>query len=296
MSSARSNASARQRRAQVDKSTYNNHQPQQQQLQQQGNQPQVNPKLSVSDAIGLITLRLGRLENMVQNNNTITNDGSSTDLDTMKHVLGRITKLEQDFKVSDNQSNTNILNNMESINLKINEFSGKQQDFANDILAIKQKMDSNKNNVNYNDSSTLEKVNHLIETQEQFNKDIICLKDECSNINKLMITLQSFTMETNQKLTNMIFHPDNETIIKESSENINDSNNTDLDNNSISNTDFTRLIINVEEEETDTNIVFSDKETTETTEINDTSKNDSDTELSVNMFSGAKKKRNKKEK
>ena len=38
--------------------------PQQQQMQQQ--QPMQNPKLSVSDAIGLITLRLGRVETFIQ--------------------------------------------------------------------------------------------------------------------------------------------------------------------------------------------------------------------------------------
>ena len=87
MSSARSNASARQRRSGGDTSRQQ-YPPQNthiQQSQQGTPQPQQNPKLSISDAIALITLRLGRVENIVQNLptdltiNTEQNNGSCFD-------------------------------------------------------------------------------------------------------------------------------------------------------------------------------------------------------------------------
>ena len=61
MSASRANAAAKNRRAGgADIS------PQQQSRPGQPQQQQAQPKLSVSDAIGLITLRLGRVENIVQ--------------------------------------------------------------------------------------------------------------------------------------------------------------------------------------------------------------------------------------
>ena len=77
MSSNRANASARQRRA---GEPVGQQQQQNQRMQQQPGrgfggrsgmpdpqQPPMNPKLSVSDAIALITLRLGRVETIVSN-------------------------------------------------------------------------------------------------------------------------------------------------------------------------------------------------------------------------------------
>ena len=62
MSASRANAAAKNRRAGgADISSQQQSRPGQQQQQ-----PQQQPKLSVSDAIGLITLRLGRVENIVQ--------------------------------------------------------------------------------------------------------------------------------------------------------------------------------------------------------------------------------------
>ena len=64
MSSSRANAAARQRRA--GGAELNSTQPQPQQKMQPGKQPQTT-KLSISDAIALITLRLGKVEGIVSN-------------------------------------------------------------------------------------------------------------------------------------------------------------------------------------------------------------------------------------
>ena len=74
--------------------------PQQQQMQQQ--QPMQNPKLSVSDAIGLITLRLGRVEQWVietEHENEDKNDsspsGNAVDNSVLVSLLNRLETVEK---------------------------------------------------------------------------------------------------------------------------------------------------------------------------------------------------------
>ena len=98
MSSARANASARNRRAGGDMPP-----PPQMQGQQMPQQMQIPPKLSVSDAIALISLRLGRVEQIVQNmpvdgQSNIGADGENiriVDNEVFENMVHRLDALEK---------------------------------------------------------------------------------------------------------------------------------------------------------------------------------------------------------
>ena len=158
MSSSRANASARQRRAGGDI-------PSQQQQQQQPQQtaPQTNNKLSISDAIALITLRLGRVENIIQT-------------------------LPADLKVNTMEDNIIIRNIMERISLLENNRS--EQPVASTAS---------------NDLSTQKDLGIFKVENARLKQDIGELSGQVSDIKELMLTLQSFTMETNKKLTDIVF-------------------------------------------------------------------------------------------
>jgi hypothetical protein len=104
---SRSNASARQRRAGGEQQQY-----QQQQYSQKmtPQQQQVMPKLSISDAIALITLRLGRIENIIQNMPMNGEGDFSIDGDNgaiFMNMMERIDTIEkqQQFQLQQQQEN-----------------------------------------------------------------------------------------------------------------------------------------------------------------------------------------------
>ena len=84
--------------------------------------PQVTPKLSISDAIALISLRLGRAENIIQNmeaNNGII----ASNNEVIDSLIERITILEKRLEEpSDNEQITNAIDylNEELANIKEN--------------------------------------------------------------------------------------------------------------------------------------------------------------------------------
>ena len=157
MSSSRANSSAKQRRAGGNTDF---------QQQQQGNNNQnqnqtqnQNPKLSISDAIALITLRLGRVEHIVQQlPKDLSLSNASSDTDLMKSILERISNLES--------------NNIESPN-----------------------QTTQPQNISIQDSESVTTIK----------EDVISLNEQISGIKDMMMMLQSYTMETNQKLTDIVF-------------------------------------------------------------------------------------------
>ena len=119
MSSSRANAAARQRRAgdtqqTQQQSSYNSSGSKTRfvQQQQEAPQPPMNPKLSISDAIALITLRLGRVENIVSNYdpNAGSNSGNHqmnydenmrmVDEQVFNSIVSRVEALEKGRNVS----------------------------------------------------------------------------------------------------------------------------------------------------------------------------------------------------
>lgn len=209
MSSGRSNASARSRRAGGAELN-----PQQQQQQQRG-PPQVPPKLSVSDAIGLLSLRLGKVEGMVQNIQVdqLRNGDSGMELNensriiddnVFKSIVARLDVLEKNQKaLMDNQ--TTLSNSMKSLASKTPSVGGQvSQTIVKDVSD--------------------EKLASVNENIEVIHGEITLVKD-------LLMKLQNFTMETNQKLLDIVldqvredYTEDNNAMIFEE-----DSNGTNLD-------------------------------------------------------------------
>jgi hypothetical protein len=157
MSSARSNAAARSRRAGgVDL-------PQQQNGAGAGvGKQQAGPvKLSVSDAIGLITLRLGRVEQIMQ---TMPVDG----------VSSAISGLDGNARIVDDTVFLNIVQRIEAIEKN-------QQQVRQELQTITKKIETAPKN------SNVEK-----------------LSKEISEIKNSLLQLQTFTMQTNQRLSEMV--------------------------------------------------------------------------------------------
>ena len=210
MSSGRANASARNRRAGGAELN-----PQQ---QQRGppQQPQAPPKLSVSDAIGLISLRLGKVEGMVQNIQVdqLRNGDSGMELNensriiddnVFRSIVARLDVLEKNQKaLMDNQ--TTLSNSMKSLASKTPSLGGGQvsQTIVKDVSD--------------------EKLASVNENIEVIHGEITLVKD-------LLMKLQNFTMETNQKLLDIVLDQGREDYTEHNNAMIfeEDSNGTNLD-------------------------------------------------------------------
>jgi len=205
MSTGRSNASARSRRAggaelnpQQQQQQQQRGQPQQQrgqpQQQQRGQPQQQVPKLSVSDAIGLLSLRLGKVEGLVQNIQVeqvsqgdsgmgFNENSRIIDDNVFKSIVSRLDVLEKNQKaLMDNQ--TTLSNSMKTIASKTSQpgVSGGTQTIVKDVSG--------------------EKLASVNENMEILRGEITLVKD-------LLMKLQNFTMETNQKLVDLIIEQDN---------------------------------------------------------------------------------------
>jgi hypothetical protein len=191
MSSSRANAAARQRRA--GGAELNSSQPQQKKMGQPQPQPGKQPnttKLSISDAIALITLRLGAVENIVSNYQyeqlqvQVDKDGQPIqnakmiDESVFKSIVSRLDVLEKNQKVlMENQ--TNIANTVKSL------ASSKQQTIVKDVSDEK-----------------LSQVNESVES----------LKEEIRESNNTIFNLQSVVQELSQKMVELIITSDSTMI------------------------------------------------------------------------------------
>jgi len=160
--------------------------------QQQQQQPQVQPKLSISDAIGLITLRLGRVENIVHTIQTSPNDPTSihegenatlVDGQVFDNIVKRLEAIEQKQK-SQAQGPTqsipaNILQNL----VTVDRFTKEVKELRDMISASTSSSSAS--------ASTL---------------DISSIKTEIADLKGMLIKLQMFAMETNNKLVGVIFN------------------------------------------------------------------------------------------
>jgi hypothetical protein len=191
MSSSRANAAARQRRA--GGAELNSNQPQPQQKMQPGKQPHTT-KLSISDAIALITLRLGKVEGIVSNyqsdqlqvqvdqNGQPIQNAKMIDDSVFKSIVSRLDVLEKNQKVlMENQ--TSIANTVKS--LATSKQSGGQ-------TIIKDVSD---------------------EKLVQVNESVEFLKEEIRQSNNTVFNLQSFVQELSQKMVELIMTSDGSTMI-----------------------------------------------------------------------------------
>lgn len=196
--SSRANASARNRRA--GGAELNPPQPQQrgQQPQQRGQQPQRGeqqgqtqlPKLSISDAIGLITLRLGKVEGMVQNIQVdhlrqgdsgmeLNENSRIIDDNVFKSIVSRLDVLEKNQKaLMDNQ--TTLSNSMKTIASRAIGSGG--------------------------ESSTQTIINDVSDEKlVVVNESIDVVRREITSVKEMLMKLQNFSMETNQRLMDFVF-------------------------------------------------------------------------------------------
>jgi len=166
MSSARSNAAARSRRAGGDMPPppqQMNGRPGQQFQQQQQQQMQGGAKLSISDAIGLITLRLGRVEQIVQN----------------MPVDGQMN-LGENAGVVDDAVLANIAQRLEAL------------EKGQKVLAERK--------------PTVVASTAPVSVNAQLTESVDVLKAEMTQVKDLVMQLQSFTMQTNQRLSDIVFN------------------------------------------------------------------------------------------
>ena len=164
MSSARSNAAARSRRAGGDMPPppqQMNGRPGQQMQQGQQMQPGLGAKLSISDAIALITLRLGRVEQIVQNmpvdgQTSLGENSGGVDDAVLANIAQRLEALEKGQKVLAERKPT-VVASSAPVNTKLTE-------------------------------------------------SVDVLKAEMTQVKELLMQLQSFTMQTNQRLSDIVFN------------------------------------------------------------------------------------------
>ena len=217
MSSSRANAAARQRRAgdtqtTQQQSSYNSSGSKTRFVQQQQEPPQppMNPKLSISDAIALITLRLGRVENIVSNYDP--NAGSSSgniqlnydenarmvDEQVFNSIVSRLDALEKGRNVGGPAVGNPQLEQRLSVLEKNQKMLIERQQQAS-VVATTTPVET-----------TI--VNDVAEEKlKPMEESIQYVKSELSSVKDLLLKLQSFTMETNQKLADIVFDTEDKT-------------------------------------------------------------------------------------
>ena len=204
MSSARANAAVRSRQPPQQQQQYiqqQNGKPTQQQQQQPN-----NLKLSISDAIALITLRLGRVEQIVQ---TMPVDDQSN--------ISR-NGLDDNVRIVDDAVFVNIIQRLDAIE--------KYQQQKN-VAELKQP----------SQMQQLPQPPHMDCSPNYNNETIDNLKTDIINLKDLLLQLQSFTMQTNQRLTDLIFIENDVLKTNEYCDDANNINDNTTNIDIVSNTD-----------------------------------------------------------
>ena len=158
---------------------------------------QSNPKLSVSDAIALITIRLGRVETFInqlppldqlesfsssQTEETSNNNMSLVNDNVFQSIITRLEKLETD-KTASVLEKKNLENIISSLEQKINLLQNKISEF---------------NSINTTQTDTIQ-----IDTTKIDNK-INSLNEKIVELKDTVLALQTYTMNTNTKLIDLI--------------------------------------------------------------------------------------------
>ncbi len=191
MSSSRANASAVQRRT-------NNPSPAKQPVtnntryQQQQQPPVQNPKLSVSDAIALTTIRLAKVETFINN----------------------LPPLDQLYAYSNQQDQSNcmvtenVFNSIVSRLDKLEKVEKVEKVEKIEKVEKVEKVDYQPLLESFREENKLFKEESKLEIQF-FREEIQSLREENRELKDLILFLQNYTLKTNQKLTNLVFQQDN---------------------------------------------------------------------------------------
>ena len=168
----------------------------QQQQQQQQQQPQQPPKMSVSDAIGLISLRLGRVETVIQQLPPLDQIG----MDSTGENIG------ENMRVVDEAVFTNIVTRLESLEKKTSNPA--QTTNNSQLTSVFARLDKLENTPSLTHSLTPSLTPSLTQIQDidELKHSIDILKAEMVQTKELLLSLQSFTMQTNQKLVNLVLN------------------------------------------------------------------------------------------
>lgn len=143
---------------------------QQQQMQQQQQQQNAPPKLSVSDAIALITIRLGRVETFINN---------LPPLDQLEHYSSNTQpEKHENMKIVDDAV----------------------------FKSITSRLDKLENSKPVSVTNTISNNDEI----QELRTDNISLREEINELKHLLLQLQSYTMTTNQKLCDIIFSNEND--------------------------------------------------------------------------------------
>ena len=167
--------------------------PQKQQQQPEYPQPTQNAKISVGDAFGLVTIRLGRVESILQKmeedgNTMIGQNNSQTNDAVILNIMNRLQDLEK---------------NQQKIQAQMKTSREVQENSNIDIEKI------------YQDISSISQDIHSKNSLDLINKTHE-LKQELNEAKLLLENLQSFTIETNQKLLELMENSRNNIITTES--------------------------------------------------------------------------------
>ena len=140
-------------------------------MQQQ--QMQIPAKLSVSDAIALITLRLGRLEQIVQN---MPVDGQMS-----------VGSDGENIRIVDNEVFENMAQRLDTL-----EAGQKELAMRKPVLSTA------------SPAPVTQVVNNAV--TKGLSESVEVLKAEMVQVKDLLLNLQGFTMQTNQRLSDIVFN------------------------------------------------------------------------------------------
>ena len=173
---------------------------------QQQQQQQQSTRISLSNAIGLITLRLGKLENALNDaidDGSFNNNGNNNECDT--------SSLPPNMKLVSDEVFENIVNRLNLLESKIIHFTNQNETFSKDISNIQTSIVNLNTNLSFFMSETNEKFvdyeNALGEIEKNFEVDTLVNEVvvteyneavEIVNENKLENTLQLIDTETSE--------------------------------------------------------------------------------------------------
>jgi len=187
---ARSNASARQRRSggnDIPGPSNNNNQ-----FQQHQKQLMQSPKLTISDAIALVTLRLGRVEQILHN----------LPVDN----LGQSNQSGENNSVLDDSVFTSIIQRMDA--LEKNQKSMALQQQQQQQQHQQQQQQQQQQNIGQK-AETVPIPESVTSDIVMLKNDVTMLKNEVGQVKNMLMSLQAFTMQTNQRLTEIVFNSNN---------------------------------------------------------------------------------------
>jgi hypothetical protein len=173
-----------------------------QNIQQQ--QQQQSTRISLSNAIGLITLRLGKLENSLNDaieDGSFNNNGDSNECDN--------STLPPNMKLVSDEVFENIVNRLNLLESKIIQFTNQNESFSKDVSNIQTSIDNLNTNLSFFMSETNEKFvdyeNALGEIEKNFEVDTL--------VNEVVVTEHNEAVEivNDNKLENTLQLNDDDT-------------------------------------------------------------------------------------